>query len=211
MEEVNVKTVSPKKKQAPKKTTTASNNAKEKVVPAKEKAVPAKAKVSSDSTPTPVADKKREKVKAKKFDRNEEILVISNNPSSMGFISKVNPSVRAFWGGIGAEQWIPYEYLVEMAAMQPKFFKKNWLSVDEDVLVSLRMDKYYQNALSVEEYENIFSIPIEDMVARLSTIPDAQKGTLKMYAKQLVDDNEIDSKLRIKAIEDCLDCNLSDN
>ena len=87
MEEVNVKTVSPKKKQAPKKTTTASNNTKEKAVPVKEKAVSAKSKVSSDNTSIPVIDKKREKVKTKKFDRNEEILVISNNPSSMGFIS----------------------------------------------------------------------------------------------------------------------------
>jgi len=144
----------------------------------------------------------------KRPDRNEEICVISSCPTALGFTSSVNPGVRARWGGVGDEQWLEFQYLAEMASRHRKFFEENWIVVPDEVLVALRMDRYYQNALSFDEYERIFEMDIDEMEKKLRAISEGQKKTLVMRAIQMIEDGEMDSLHRVSVLEEVFGCAL---
>ena len=138
------------------------------------------------------------------YNSTDEIIVRSANSNPMRFISRRNPYVTAYWEKYGDEDSLTFQDLREMAAEQPKFFTKNWISVDSDVLAQLRMDRYYQNALTPEEYENLFNIPmngseaqisarLQTLKTRIEPMTDLQKETLVSRIACLIEDGKIDS------------------
>lgn len=139
----------------------------------------------------------------KQFDKNEDIAVISQFPGELHYVSK-RTGYETVWAEVGAVEYLPYEELMSMANAQRKFFVRNWISVGDDVLFALRMDKYYVNSLTFEEYESVFDLPIEKMAKKLANIPDGQKKTLIYRARVLISEGQIDSKKRIVAIEEAL-------
>lgn len=183
----------PAKKRAP-----AKKNAEESVVSI----------VTDASTVAPKEEKKDGGVFHRpQFDKNMDVWVVSQCPGELHFVSK-RTGGEVCWSEAGAGEWLTYENLLEIANSQKKFFERNWIVVPDDVLVSLRMDKYYSGSLTPEEYESVFDMPVDEMSEKLKALPEGQRKTISYRAAILYNDGAIDSKSRIKAIEEALDIQL---
>lgn len=142
-------------------------------------------------------------VRRPKFNKDEDIWVVSQFPGELHYVSK-RTGYEIVWAEMGAGEWMSYEELTSMANSQKKFFERNWIMLDPEVLFSLRMERYYVNSLSLEEYETIFDVPVERMELILNQLPPGQKKTIAYRAQILISEKQIDSNRRIEAIERAL-------
>lgn len=143
------------------------------------------------------------------IDKNEDIWVVSQFPGELHYVSK-RTGYEVVWPELGAGEYVSFEELTSMANSQKKFFVRNWIAMDPAVLCALRMDKYYVNSMSLDEYESVFDVPIPQMEERLSVLPEGQKMTLGYRARMLFYEGKIDSRQRIQAIQRALDIELSE-
>lgn len=197
------------KKTTPKKKTTSTAVKKQPTKTASPVVAEVAAKVVTEEEPAPVVAPIVSASSRPKYNKDDEIWVVSQCPGVMVYVSR-RTGYKIIWGEIGVGQYVSFEELTAMANGQPKFFQRNWVSMDFDVLVALRMDKYYVNSVQAEEYEQIFDMPISEMEAKLSNIPEGQRDTVEIWAHQLVDQGKIDSIKRIEAIERALGISLKD-
>ena len=93
------------------------------------------------------------------------------------------------------------------------FFENNWLMFDEEykwVVEYLGVTQYYKNAVSLEDFDDIFTKPIDEIESIIKNMSYGQKQTLAYRARQKVVDGEIDSKKVIATLEKSLNISLDD-
>ena len=148
----------------------------------------------------------------KKFNNDDMISVLSNVKHRLVFQSVKNPYVVVTWREEGWEEFLTFGDLKDMASTQPKFFMSNWITVPQEVLVALRMDKYYQHALTPMDYEKLFKVSMrgteEEVSGRIKAIENRiallskeQKDVLCFRIAKMIDDKEIESTIMIKELE----------
>ena len=92
-----------------------------------------------------------------------------------------------------------------------KMFINNWFMFDEDWIVDyLGMSKYYKNAVSVEDFDSIFTKSPSEIKKIVSGMSDGQKKSVSYRARQLIRDKEIDSLKSISALEEVLGVELTE-
>lgn len=115
------------------------------------------------------------------------------------------------WEEFGDVQDLTFADVKSIYSTDKAFFANNWfLFEDTLVLEVLNAEKYYTNALTVEDFETLFdktSSEIKDIVAKLN---HSQKMSVCYKARNAVANNEIDSLSVITALEDSLGVKLVD-
>lgn len=141
---------------------------------------------------------------------NEEILVYNGFDGPLSYISKRN-GATLFFEAFGDSDYIQFGELQTMRATQPAFFENNWILIDDDeVLEALSATKYYTNSLRIGEFDSVFDKTAKQIREIVSKVPTAQKVVLYRMARAKVESGEIDSKQKIKALEEAFGVSLTE-
>ena len=116
------------------------------------------------------------------------------------------------WENFGEVQEIDYGELLNMRASQQRFFRDNWILIeDAEVLRKLGMDRYYKNALTTENFDEVFHWAPADIRSKVAAMSNGMKDSIRIRAKDLVKTGELDSRGVIKALNEVLHCDLEED
>lgn len=116
---------------------------------------------------------------------------------------------RFQWEDFGAEQDMELQELKIARNSFKKFFENNWFLInDPEVIDYLGVGQYYKNALTLDDFDSLFEMNPEDVKAKVDSLSEGQRLTLKYRAKQLIEDGVIDSIKVITALEKSLGVEL---
>ena len=128
------------------------------------------------------------------------------------YVSSRNAGYIVEWQEFGEIQDIDYGELLAMRGSQPRFFRDNWILIeDAEVLRKLGMDRYYKNALTTENFDEVFHWTASDIREKVPKMSDGMKDSIRVRAKELVKSGELDSRSVIKALNEVLSCNLEED
>ena len=116
---------------------------------------------------------------------------------------------RFVWDGFGSELDMELQDLRSAKNSAKGYFEKNWFMIDDiDVLKYLGVERMYRNSLSIDNFDEIFSLPQDKLKARLDVIPKGQRSSVVYRARQLINDGTIDSIKVIRTLEESLGVEL---
>lgn len=116
---------------------------------------------------------------------------------------------RFVWDGFGAEQDMELSELKSARSSNKKYFINNWFMFDEQWIVDyLGMSQYYKFALTIEDFDSIFSKSAAEIYSIIGKLSDGQRKSVTYRARQLVADRAIDSNKTIATLEQCLGVEL---
>ena len=113
------------------------------------------------------------------------------------------------WEGFGEEQDMELQELKFAKSSSKVFFENNWFLIDDpEVIEYLGVERFYENALSYDEFEDLFSKSVGEIEERVRALSDGQKQSLAYKARKMILEEKIDSIKTITALEKCLDIEL---
>lgn len=151
-----------------------------------------------------------QKITAKEIDTSQIVTVVNGFRGRLVYISPRTREVYT-WDAFGDEQEMELRELRNAKSSAKKFFINNWFmfrSEDSWIIDYLGLSQYYKNALSLDDFDGIFTQPaseLEDILAGLSV---GQKKSVAYRAHELVESGEIDSLKTINIIEKLLGVEL---
>ena len=159
---------------------------------------------------TEATEKKAVIKKRVELDPNSIITVKNGYQGTLVYKSK-KTGERFVWETFGDEQDIELSELKSAKNSYKTFFINNWFLIeDPDVIDYLGVGQYYDNALSYEDFETIFSLSPEDIEKRLARLSKGQKRSIAYRAKKLWDEGVIDSHKVVTTLEKCLAIKIID-
>ena len=116
---------------------------------------------------------------------------------------------RFVWDSFGAEQDMELSELRNARNSNKKYFINNWFMFDEPWIVDyLGMGKYYRFAISLQDFDKLFTKPASEIEKTIANLSDGQKQSVAYRAKQLISEGGIDSNRLIATLEKCLGIEL---
>ena len=116
---------------------------------------------------------------------------------------------RFVWDSFGAEQDMELSELRNARNSNKKYFINNWFMFDEPWIVDyLGMGKYYRFAISIQDFDKLFTKSASEIEKTIANLSDGQKQSVAYRAKQLISEGGIDSNRLIATLEKCLGIEL---
>lgn len=115
------------------------------------------------------------------------------------------------WQGFGEEQDMELQELRNAKSANKKFFERNWFMFDDEydwVIDYLGMRAFYRNALSIDHFDDIFTMKPAEIGKRIALLSEGQKKAVRYRATQLISEDGIDSIKVIEALEKALGIEL---
>lgn len=161
----------------------------------------------------PIADtaenKEPEKpVIPKDIDPEQYVVVRNGSQGRLVYISK-HSGERFVWDSFGDEQEMQLRELKNAKSTSKKFFINNWFMFDDAWIVDyLGVGQFYKNAISIDDFDDIFKKSPSEIKKIVSSLSPGQKKAVAYRASQMIASGEIDSRKMISALEDALDIKL---
>lgn len=169
-----------------------------------------KAGVATKAAPVVPKAETTEKFVTKEIDQNQMITVRNGFRGVLVYESARTHEVYK-WEAFGDEQPIELRELRNAKSSAKGFFTNNWFmfdGADQWVLEYLGVQQFYQNALSVDNFDKLFSGTSASIEKAVAGLPDGQKAAVAFRAKQLIDEGKFDSYKTISALEKALGIQL---
>ena len=164
--------------------------------------------VSQTNTVSETTEPQEKKLSVKDIDINQYITVRNGFQGKLVYKSSRTGELFV-WEEFGAEQEIELKELVNAKNSSKKFFENNWFMFeDEWVIDYLGVKQFYRNAVSIEDFDKIFSksaVEIRNIIPQMS---DGQKHSAAYRARTLIAEGVIDSNKAIAALEETLGIEL---
>ena len=179
-------------------------------------------KTTPKTTPTPVETVEVEvqeevKVEApkpvarakKRLEINrDELIECRSAVSNLIYVSK-RTSEKFEWAEYGDVNYITLGELITMKSTQPRMLKEGWLIVDdEDAIEQLGLAKMYGNLFEVNDIDEFFDLDEQEMTRILTNMPRGFKNSLGNFARERLESGQLDSKSKVKLLEELLDVDL---
>lgn len=171
-------------------------------------------KTKSKAVKAPVVEEMADEVKkpivAKEIDLNQMIPVRSGFHGRLIYKSS-RTQERFVWSEFGEEQIMELLELRNAKNASKKYFINNWFMFDDEyswVIDYLGMNQYYKNALSLDNFDDLFSKTPSEIEKIISKLSNGQKKSVGYRARQLIVDGDIDSNKAIQALEKALGIEL---
>ena len=142
-----------------------------------------------------------------------DIIMVRNGFS--GKLVYVNPRTqeRFAWDSFGDEVEMELRELRNAKGSQKAFFENNWFMFDDEyswIIPYLGVTKYYDNALSIDEIEKIFTKAPATIRRICDELNEGQRESVVHMARAKYALGEIDSLKTIGALEEGLGINLTE-
>lgn len=124
------------------------------------------------------------------------------------------------WSGCGDVQDLSVGDIRAMKGTQRAFFENQWIiltGIDEpgyedisaeEIYKILMLSQYYKNIVDPDNYTAIFSWDLPKMKEAVNSMSAASKMNLVVAANTCIVNGTLDSLKKIKALEECLGCEL---
>lgn len=113
------------------------------------------------------------------------------------------------WEQFGDEQEMELGELKNAKNSNKKYFVNNWFMFDDPWIVDfLGVNKFYKFAVSVKDFDRVFTMSPDELEDVISKLSDGQKKSVAYRARQMIADGEIDSNRVINTLERCLGIEL---
>lgn len=133
------------------------------------------------------------------------VVPVKNGFAGMLVYKSRKTGERFVWQAFGDEQDMELQELRAARNASHAYFRNNWFLIDDpEVLNYLGVEKYYSNALTYEEFDELPELSPEEIEERIANLPDGQKRSVAYRAKQLIAEGAIDSIRAINALEAAL-------
>lgn len=146
----------------------------------------------------------------KEIDPDQYITVLNGYQGRLTYKSS-RTGEKFKWKEFGAEQEMELRELRNAKNTYKKYFEKNWFMFDEKfawVIDYLGVGRYYKNAISIAEFDDIFKKDADELKEIISGLSDGQKKAVAFRAKTLIANEEIDSHKVIRTLEEILGVEL---
>lgn len=147
--------------------------------------------------------KERVKIVPKEIDVHQTITVHNGFQGKLIYVSKRTGDVYE-WMEFGDEQEIELGELRNAKNGNREFFVNNWFLFDAEyewVIDYLGVQHYYKNAIKLDEFDDLFTKPADEIEAIIEKLSDGQKTSVGYRARQLLVDGGIDSLSVISVLE----------
>lgn len=166
-------------------------------------------KVEEKSEPKKTASKKADTTsdktekKAKKvFDPSDMIACRSICQGGL-YLEGPRTKMPYEWSDYGAVEDVEYRDLVELVRTRSKYiFNPSFIVDDQDFVEEFpSLKKFYDENYTVVELSEVLSLPVNEMISQINTLPKSALETLKSIAASQVSVGQIDSVAKIKALD----------
>ena len=153
----------------------------------------------------------KNKVKAKpKLDLHDEVLVKNGYCGELNVLLPKSKYVITF-SEFGDDDYIELAELKALRNSKPIFFERNWLIIEDDNVIDfLNVGKYYADYLTVEDIDELFELPVDEMIAKIQKLNQVTRDNIARRAVDMIKDDNIDSVKKIEALEEELGYNLTE-
>lgn len=111
----------------------------------------------------------------------------------------------------GYELELEYKELLRLKKKSLNIFRENYIEIEPSVAVALGVDKFYNNALSIDEFDNIFNLELDEFEEKVLSCTHSIQQSIGMRAVKLIEDGVLDSIKKINVLERILNCKLIEN
>lgn len=136
------------------------------------------------------------------------VMVKNATAGRLVYVSKHLIGYTIFWESFGEEVPIEMSELYYMKNTDPKFFTENWIEVDLAVLRDLQMDRYYTNAITIDEINQMFELDTDILIGKVKNAKKSIQNTIGIKAMEMIKDGRLTNINTISALEKALDCEL---
>lgn len=146
----------------------------------------------------------------KDIDPNQ-IIIVRNGHQGKLIYESPRTHERFKWESFGDEQEMELREIRNAKSSAKKFFINNWFMFDEEyawVIDYLGLKQYYKNAISLEDFDEIFQKKPDEIKNIVSKLSQGQKKSVAYRARHLIANEEIDSHKVISALEKALNVDL---
>lgn len=167
--------------------------------------------IKTDEPAVQVIEKPEEKkivAKAPALDPNMYVPVRNGFNGKLIYKSR-KTGERYVWEKFGDEQDVELRELRAAKTSYKSFYENNWFLLDDpEVIAYLGVERYYENALSYDEFDSVFTMEPEEMERRISLLSKGQRSSLVYRARELIREGKIDSIRAINTLEGALGVEL---
>ena len=150
-----------------------------------------------------VAQPKAKVTKATLFqDRNRQVIVRSCVDGRVIYKSK-RSGMTWKWLKKGAYEVLTVEELLNMESQSHKFLHSPWLMVDdEDIIEAFNLAELYDLVAKVEDIDSFINMSLDEQKQIYNKLPKASQNQVYNHICFKVDSGEIDSRAKIRELED---------
>ena len=150
-----------------------------------------------------VAQPKQKVTKATLFqDRNRQVIVRSCVDGRVIYKSK-RSGMTWKWLEKGAYEVLTVEELLNMESQSHKFLHSPWLMVDdEDIIEAFNLAELYDLVAKVEDIDSFINMSLDEQKQIYNKLPKASQNQVYNHICFKVDSGEIDSRAKIRELED---------
>lgn len=198
----------------PRKKPAAANNAVEQATSnAVEASIVEKASEAHTVAAEPVITPTEPVVKIKATDLPRDLYVpcvCMIRSGKLIYVSKRTIGYTVMWNNYMDVQYIELAELMAMRSSESKFFTENWIAIDDTfeyrdaVMERLRINDMYKNTPNPTALDNLFKLDIQLMKQRVQMMTATLKETVYAQAKDCIANQNLDSIVRIRALEEAL-------
>ena len=177
----------------------------------------AQTELQEDAAVNETVEKSAEKAAAKEkpivpkdIDQNMIIPVINAFPGKLVYVSQRTGEMFT-WEELGDEQDMELKELRNIKSSAKAFFINGWISFSDEyawVVKYLGLEQFYKQALSLEEFQEIFDRSPAEIKKIIAGLSAGQKQSVAYMAREKVISGEIDSRKVIQAFEEALGVEL---
>ena len=115
------------------------------------------------------------------------------------------------WVQYGDITEVEYADLAAMVRTKSQYLFGPWVMVDDDDFVEefSQLKKFYTENYSIADLEVILSYPVKRMIEEVKALPKSAAESLKVLAASSINDGNLDSVAKIKALDDLFGTKLS--
>ena len=115
------------------------------------------------------------------------------------------------WVQYGDITEVEYADLAAMVRTKSQYLFGPWVMVDDDDFVEefSQLKKFYTENYSLADLEVILSYPVKRMIEEVKALPKSAAESLKILAASSINDGNLDSVAKIKALDDLFGTKLS--
>lgn len=169
--------------------------------------------MSVEETVKPVEVKSVSTVAAtiKKFAPNDQIPCKSITVGKLSHTG-IKTGIRYTWADYGDVAYLEYQDLQSLQSMKSNFiFKPLFIIEDEDVVAQWdKMLKPVYDKIKEDDLEQFFALPQNRFESALKNAPKGFQNSIKVKAVSMIQDGELDSLKKIKAIDEILGTELAE-